>query len=289
MAELVTRTMRDTSQLPYLIRLLEDDSAMVQSAVLKELRAYGPELESTIEDAVGALDDHRRQLVARTLSELRREQLRARWPEVFRLEGDKSRLEHGLGLLAGFQSGYHRMALLSAGLDALAAEFHAACDSVDVVQLAAYLFRARALRGARTSYYDPRSSNLLHVLEHGEGIPISLCCIYILVAHREGLHVEGCNFPGHFMAFAWHRGRRQLVDCFNGGRFMREDQLVISTGNGMKVHPEVNDMQADAAAILRRVLRNLANAYERAAQPADRDAMLALADSGPKGTEQGEP
>lgn len=40
--------MPDTSQLPYLIKLLDDDSEIVRQSVTEALRAYGPQLESEL-------------------------------------------------------------------------------------------------------------------------------------------------------------------------------------------------------------------------------------------------
>ena len=48
-------------------------------------------------------------------------------------------------------------------------------------------------------YEDPRNSCLNEVLDRRTGIPITLALVYMEVARRAGLHVEGVNFPGHFL------------------------------------------------------------------------------------------
>jgi len=62
-----------------------------------------------------------------------------------------------------------------------------------------FLFDELGFRGNRDRYDDPRNSFLNEVLERRTGIPITLAVIYIEVARRAGLIVEGVNFPGHFL------------------------------------------------------------------------------------------
>ena len=56
-----------------------------------------------------------------------------------------------------------------------------------------------AFRGNEASYYDPRNSFLHLVLRYRTGIPISLALVYMAVATRLGINVQGVNSPGHFL------------------------------------------------------------------------------------------
>jgi regulator of sirC expression with transglutaminase-like and TPR domain len=87
------------------------------------------------------------------------------------------------------------------------------------------LFEVRGYRGASDDYYDARSSFLNEVLARRVGIPISLCVLYMEVAKRVGVLVEGISFPGHFLAKAVdHAGQvvapagseEILIDAFEG-------------------------------------------------------------------------
>ena len=71
--------------------------------------------------------------------------------------------------------------------------------SLAVRALNEYLFDELGFRGNRDRYDDPRNSFLNEVLERRTGIPITLAVVYIEVARRAGLMVEGVNFPGHFL------------------------------------------------------------------------------------------
>ena len=53
--------------------------------------------------------------------------------------------------------------------------------------------------GNTEEYYDPRNSYLNEVLDRRTGIPITLSTVYIEVARRGGLEVEGVGLPGHFI------------------------------------------------------------------------------------------
>ena len=68
-----------------------------------------------------------------------------------------------------------------------------------VMALNGYLFGEMRFVGNEVHYEDPRNSFLNEVLERRTGIPITLALIYMEVARRAGLPVEGVNFPGHFL------------------------------------------------------------------------------------------
>jgi hypothetical protein len=75
-------------------------------------------------------------------------------------------------------------------------------------------------------YEDPRNSCLNEVLEHRTGIPITLSIVYMEVARRAGLHIDGVNFPGHFLVRCPDVGKRAtsglLIDPFHGGALLSE-------------------------------------------------------------------
>jgi regulator of sirC expression with transglutaminase-like and TPR domain len=70
-------------------------------------------------------------------------------------------------------------------------------STVDVLN--AYLFEEERFTGNRDRYDDPSNSFLNEVLDRRTGIPITLALVYMEVARRAGIHVEGVNFPGHFL------------------------------------------------------------------------------------------
>ena len=68
-----------------------------------------------------------------------------------------------------------------------------------VAALNRLLFTRERFSGNRAHYDDFRNSLLNVVLERRLGIPISLAVVYMEVARRAGLEVDGIAFPGHFL------------------------------------------------------------------------------------------
>jgi len=89
-----------------------------------------------------------------------------------------------------------------------------------------YLFEDQGFAGNRERYEDPRNSCLNEVLDRRTGIPITLSLVYMEVARRAGLHVNGVNFPGHFLVRCPDIGKRAsgglIIDPFHGGALLSE-------------------------------------------------------------------
>ena len=90
-----------------------------------------------------------------------------------------------------------------------------------------YLYDEQGFVGNRERYDDPRNSFINEVLDRRTGIPISLAVIYLEVAHRAGLHVDGVNFPGHFLlrvreGYGDPRSEVAIIDPFHGGARLSE-------------------------------------------------------------------
>ena len=61
------------------------------------------------------------------------------------------------------------------------------------------LFEIEGFGGNQEDYYDPRNSFLNDVIDRKTGIPITLSLLYMEVASRVGLKLEGVGMPGHFI------------------------------------------------------------------------------------------
>jgi hypothetical protein len=267
--------MPDPRQLPYLIRLLDDDSPDVRGAVLDQFAAYGDSLEDHLKGVT--LPDHPRQrrLIQSLLREGRRRRLSAGWGSLSSIGEDKARLEAGQDLISRFLRPDSSGGTLGPALDALAGEFRSGLYEKDALALSEFLFQIKGLAGAREAYYNPRNSDLMHVITNREGLPISLACIYMLVAHRLGLIVEGCNLPGHFLALAHHNGHKLVIDCFNGGIVLLDSDLARLSSSAPVKTTDLAALECDAGVILARVLRNLVAAFRRSEdEQASEDAAL---------------
>src|SRR5438093_4669091 len=99
-----------------------------------------------------------------------------------------------------------------------------------VLALNDYLFGELRFAGNETAYEDPRNSFLNEVLDRRTGIPITLALLYMEVARRAGLQVEGINFPGHFLLrcpgrFGLQGSDDLIIDAFHGGALLSDDAL----------------------------------------------------------------
>src|SRR5207249_4087747 len=97
-----------------------------------------------------------------------------------------------------------------------------------VMALNDYLFGELHFIGNDRHYEDPRNSFLNEVLERRTGIPISLAMVYMEIARRAGLHVEGINFPGHFLLRCPARrgtpySEDLIIDAHHGGALLSQD------------------------------------------------------------------
>jgi regulator of sirC expression with transglutaminase-like and TPR domain len=96
-----------------------------------------------------------------------------------------------------------------------------------VMALNDYLFNELRFVGNERQYEDPRNSFLNEVLDRRTGIPITLALLYMEVARRAGVHVEGINFPGHFLLRCPCRpgscySADLIIDAFHGGALLSE-------------------------------------------------------------------
>lgn len=253
--------MRDPKQLPYLIKLLDDDSEVVRKAVMSELAGYGSELPGEILRQGIRLDPQQERIVRDLVERPNRDWLRKVWPTWFNLDTSHNRLEAALQFLAEFQYQRRYPVTLTSLLDNIADEYRKTYRKSDVLKLSEFLFSVKEFRGAQVDYYNPLHSNLNYVIEKRRGIPISLSCLYILVGHRLDLEIEGLNFPGHFLTRAYLGKKRFIVDCFNSGRYVDEQSLERLSLPQLVNHKMLEHLHCEAETIIGRCLRNLSNAY----------------------------
>jgi regulator of sirC expression with transglutaminase-like and TPR domain len=140
-----------------------------------------------------------------------------------------------------------------------------------VMALNEYLFKELQFVGNEVQYEDPRNSFLNEVLDRRTGIPITLALLYIEVARRADLQVEGINFPGHFLLRC--RARRGspyledlIIDAFHGGALLSEDacrELLYRHAGADAVFESHLFARATKPQILARMLLNLKRVYVR--------------------------
>lgn len=269
--------MPDRQVLPHILALLGDDSPKVREQVRETLLSFGEQLPELLSELSVPLSAEQRVELEPILRQQSFRALLRAWPEWSRISRDAERLEAGLVLLSSFLSGIGpSRSKLGASLDAFAEEFRRAHPKGDALSLARFLFVEKDLRGNREDYYELRNSDLDWVLREKRGLPISLACIFILVARRLGIEAEGFNFPGHFLARARVGKELILIDAFDQGRVLADEVIVI--GQTTMGRSAAVDLVADARIIVIRCLRNMANAYARLGDREGESMMSELID-----------
>jgi regulator of sirC expression with transglutaminase-like and TPR domain len=85
-------------------------------------------------------------------------------------------------------------------------------------------FEEEGFRGNHDDYYNPLNSYLPSVLEHRQGIPITLSLVYRVVAEHCDLRVEGVNAPGHFLVRVLTDEGWMIVDPFYSGGILTDEE-----------------------------------------------------------------
>jgi regulator of sirC expression with transglutaminase-like and TPR domain len=143
-------------------------------------------------------------------------------------------------------------------------------DYARVMALNSYLFGELKFVGNSVTYEDPRNSFLNEVLDRRTGIPITLALVYMEVARRAGVHVEGVNFPGHFLLRCPARRLPHtddlIIDAFHAGALLSEQMCreQLRQHDGSEAGEDEDTpvlMHATKPQILARMLLNLKRLY----------------------------
>ena len=147
------------------------------------------------------------------------------------------------------------------------------------------LFTELGFTGDREDYYAPHNSFLDKVIERRRGPPILLSVVYLEVARRVNVAVQGVGFPGHFIVSPEPQDGepRFYVDPFHGGAIRRRDQLLVRLEEMQLPKERTDDFLAPTTnrQILLRMTYNLKGSYVRRRRTRDAlrqiDQILALA------------
>ena len=270
-----------SSEIDALLRLLDDDTPAVRERVVARLAACGGDLS-------GWFAAHPRELraaEAALLADILRPAKRATvvklwktgaarlakteqpgWPEV----------EPMLALLSDLlHDGITPRPALAELLDNLAGSAREGGVD-DEMTLRDHLFTGLRFAGNEDGYHDPRNSDLVWSIQSRRSNPLGLCLVYILVAHRMGLRVEGVGYPGHFLCRIHPHGVPVLVDCYSNGQLHLQATLLEPESDLTRQQRAELRKTATPVGTLVRVLNNLAAAFQMAERDEDFQFVLRL-------------
>lgn len=136
-----------------------------------------------------------------------------------------------------------------------------ASDEAKLKALNTFFFEKRGFHGSRGDYYTRSNSYLNEVIDDREGLPITLCVLYMDLARRMGVKVVGIGLPGHFVTrHVPNEGEGKFIDVYERGELMTaaEAKKKGSDFAGREIGDELLKPVAKRA-IITRMLNNLLN------------------------------
>jgi regulator of sirC expression with transglutaminase-like and TPR domain len=134
-------------------------------------------------------------------------------------------------------------------------------DDARLAALNKYLFEERGFHGSREDYYNRSNSYLSEVIDDREGLPITLAVLYIELARRLGVRLEGVGLPGHFVVrHVPAKGEPRLIDVYEGGQTLSKEEAAkkVRDVTGRRMRDEYL-APVRKRAIIVRMLHNLLN------------------------------
>lgn len=130
------------------------------------------------------------------------------------------------------------------------------------------IFHENGFRGDYDNYEDPLNCLIDQVLRRKRGIPITLSILYLAVARRCGVELEPVGLPGRFLVGCFMDGEAFYIDPYEKGVIRTQDEVrEILASN--KVFVETALMgPTPVAEVLCRCCRNLVRAFTLRNNPA---------------------
>jgi serine protease Do len=138
-------------------------------------------------------------------------------------------------------------------------------ESDKLAALNQYFFKERGFHGSRGDYYHRSNSYLSEVIDDREGLPITLSVLYIELARRLGLKVEGVGLPGHFVVrHVPAKGEAQIIDVYEGGTPLSREEAGKKAEEITGRPPREEHFKAiEKKAVVVRMLHNLLNVAQK--------------------------
>jgi regulator of sirC expression with transglutaminase-like and TPR domain len=290
-----TRKMQEgmeTKEFKALVSLLDDEDDQIVSHVQQKILSLGtriiPELEQEWETNFNSQVQRRIEDLIHTLQyELLKERLK-QW-----YESEEQDLLTGMWLIATYQYPDIELLKLKQELEQLYyetwLEFKPDLYPFDQVKLINSVLFNKLKFGANTkNFHSPGNSMINIVLESRKGNPITLCVIYMLVAQKLKLPVNGVNLPNLFvLTYKDERHPQFYINAFNKGLiFSKQD--IENYISELHLTPQSSFFEpCSNLEIIRRVFRNLIMSFDKMGEHEKaeevKELLLIIADGGDLG------
>lgn len=251
------------SQREALVRLLTDDDPETVRLVKQQLVSGGknniPELQGLLE-----MDHEQVTLVARDLlSQIEHNSADASFLKICSSFGEYGDLEEAIWGIALTRDPGMQVENYENRLQLWARQVrHRISGTISsrerILELSSYISSDLGFRGNSDHYYSEKNSFMSNVLDTRLGIPITLSLVYMMIARRADIAVEGINLPGHFIA----RHEDVLFDPFYKGRILTQGDCREILAKQNLPFDNRHLLPATPRQILVRVLVNLLYVYD---------------------------
>lgn len=283
------------SELDALIRLLDDSDPQVTTGVQRRLIWYGWRAVPLLRAAIASSPpDAPRALNAQAcIRAIRTNALATLLDRILDAcaDGMDISLEASLSLLSVFGHPESDPGAITYHLDTLWLEVERVtrsmptCSEVNKLLALNTVFFGRAqFRGAGNDYHTPQRIYLAPVLEHRQGIPITLSSIYMLVAARAGIELWGIGMPLHFVVYS--PALEVYIDPFNAGTFISREECRRFIEQAGFSFADTMLVRRKNTEILQRVIRNAIYAHTKSQQQWEAETLQETLDTIERLTEQ---
>lgn len=272
------------NEIQALISLLDDPDHGVLDLVKGKLLSMGqnviPELEAAWETAFGTLQQNR---IEELIHNIQFEKIKTdltKWVST-----NDNNLVEGSVIIARYQYPDIDAEKINAIVEQIKQdvwlELNPGLTAMETVKVFNHiLFEVHGFSGNTGNYHAPQNSFINNVLESKKGNPISLSILYVEIARRLNLPIYGVNLPQHFILsyldkpgffpFPSPTEEQDVLFYINpfsrGSIFSRKD--VDAYLRQLNLDPVMSYYNpCNGIDIIRRVLNNLINSFEKLGSP----------------------
>jgi regulator of sirC expression with transglutaminase-like and TPR domain len=266
-----------------MIHLLDDSDQEVVTMVEQQIRTLGPSIIPVLESEweSESLNPLLQTKIENLIHDFQWQSVKTRL-QVWKESGGMDLLE-GMWILATYRYPDYSFEQLKLEMDQLyyevwpqmREELHP-MDQVKVLNAA--IFEQLKFGPNSKNFHAANNSFINNVLSSKKGNPISLCVIYMWIAQKLGLPIYGVNLPNLFVLTYKQKGIQFYINVFNKGLIFNKIDIDNYIAQLNLSPNEIYYNPCSNLEIIRRVIRNLMMAYEKAGELDYKDELTELID-----------
>jgi regulator of sirC expression with transglutaminase-like and TPR domain len=266
-----------------MIHLLDDSDQEVVSMVEQQIRTLGPSIIPVLESEweTESLNPILQSKIENLIHDFQWQSVKTRL-QVWKESGGMDLLE-GMWILATYRYPDYSFNDLKVEMDQLYYEvwpqMREDLHPMDQVKvLNTVIFEQLKFGPNSKNFHAANNSFINNVLSSKKGNPISLCVIYMWIAQKLGLPIYGVNLPNLFVLTYKQKGLQFYINVFNKGLIFNKIDIDNYIAQLNLTPNEIYYNPCSNLEIIRRVLRNLLMAYEKAGELDYKEELTELID-----------